>query len=181
MLDTGDDDSSATSSPAPTPRQLLPGKKKRRGARLSKQEREARQQQRLAASQGGAVPSEDCALGAFQERRARLLNHVERGEWNEAGALGGESVQLSEELLQKLLLLGRHRLTTHLATSVAATVPPTALAHLVHQALAAGHVAAAAALARGLGLSDGVDLVAVSIDLLLHLVAACACGGVAGW
>lgn len=159
MLDTGDDDSSATSSPAPTPRQLLPGKKKRRGARLSKQEREARQQQRLAASQGGAVPSEDCALGAFQERRARLLNHVERGEWNEAGALGGESVQLSEELLQKLLLLGRHRLTTHLATSVAATVPPTALAHLVHQALAAGHVAAAAALARGLGLSDGVDLV----------------------
>ena len=37
---------------------------------------------------------------AFEDRRARLMLHVCRAEWNEAAALGGESVQLAGELLR---------------------------------------------------------------------------------
>ena len=155
-----DGDSSATSSPC-TDRQVVPAqKKKRRGVRLSKQEREARQQQRLAVAQGSVLPSEDPTREAFCERRQRLLLHVEHGQWNEAGALGAETVQLAEELLRALEPLDRHKLTTHLAATVVKTVPSAALAHLVQHALDQERVAYAAALARGLALAEPVDLVA---------------------
>ena len=87
------------------------------------------------------------------------MAHVGRAEWNEAGALGAESLQLAQELLSALLPLGRHRLTTHLAAFVTATVPAGALAHLVQRELDEGHVASAAALARGMGLLERFDLV----------------------
>ena len=152
-------DSEAASPVVPRVPEAAKKKKKSRGARLSKAERQERQNQRAAAASGDAANySEDPSTEAFIARHEKLLLHVSRAEWNEAGALGGESVQLSEALMKALQPLGRHRLTAHLASNVVATIPAAALAHLVTTALNDGHVAYAAALARGLGLTDQFDL-----------------------
>ena len=162
---TMEDDSSASELDSPVvprvPAALAAKKKKRRGVRLSKQEREQRQAQRLAAAQGQVGSASEGGPDAefAAQHREQLLGHVERAEWNEAGALGGANFLLAEELLRAVLPLGRHRLTAHLAGVVAATVPAAALAHLVPEALGTGHVAGAAALARGLGVADRRALV----------------------
>ena len=83
-------------------------KRKSRGAKLSKAEREARREQRLHAAtadnQGGL---------AFQGRQAQLLAHVAMNCWDEALALGVESVPLARELVRALVPLRRHRQLVH--------------------------------------------------------------------
>jgi hypothetical protein len=123
-----DSESSELDSPV-VPRVLEAdaAKKKSRGVRLSKADREARKEQRLAAAQGkvGAA-SEDTSDDAFAARRAQLLQHVARAEWQDAGALGKESLQLAKELLRAMLPLGRHKLAAHLAAQMTMAVPASA-------------------------------------------------------
>ena len=128
-------------------------KKKSRGVRLTKAEREARQQQRLTAAADDIKPG-----AAFEARRGRLLLHVSRCEWNEACQLGQESVQLAHELMGALIPLGRHKLLTHCAARMSATVTSDSLLGLVQRALDDGQVAAAVAVARGIGVLDRIDV-----------------------
>ena len=135
------------SAPAP------PKKKKSRGARLSKAEREARREAREAAA------VEDTAGGSdtFEVRRTRLQLLVSRSEWDEAASLGCESLPLARDLVRALVKLNRHKLLTHCAARAARTLPVEALAELVQEALDEGRLAAAVALARGLGVLERFD------------------------
>ena len=148
------DESSASESASPA--LVVPKKKKSKGAKLSKAERQARQQQRQAAAQG-VVVSSDTDEASHEARKSLMLTHVGHGEWEAATAIGGESVSLAAGLLTALLPLQRHKLTAHIAALLAATVPKAALSHMVQTALDDGHVAFAAAVARGLGMLDQYD------------------------
>jgi predicted nicotinamide N-methyase len=128
-------------------------KKKSRGARLSKAEREARREAREAA----AVEDTAGASGTFEVRRKRLQLLVSRSEWDEAASLGGESLPLARDLVRALVKLNRHKLLTHCAARAARTLPVEALAELVQEALDEGRLAAAVALARGLGVLERFD------------------------
>ena len=129
-------------------------KKKSKGARLSKAEREARREARQAAASADEQQGD-----AFASRRSALLGHVAAGDWDRAAALGGESLPLAIEFIGgQLLRLARPRQVTHFGRRVAQTVPVAALEPLVQQAAAAGLFESAAALARGLGATERIDM-----------------------
>ena len=123
-------------------------KKKSRGAKLSKAEREARRELRL-----NAAAADSAGGAALEERRARLLAHVAAGEWDESLSLAVESAPLANALVRALVPLGRHRQLAHAGRRLVQTLPLDALTPLVAEALDTGNAAAAASLARGLGVA----------------------------
>ena len=124
-----------------------------RGAKLSKAERLARRDARLAAAASDASDA-----SAFEGRRAALLAHVSSQEWDAALALGGESVPLATALVHALLPLGRLKILAHCGRRLARTLGADALRPLVAAARGDGRVAAAVALARGLGIEAELDV-----------------------
>ncbi|KAL1529127.1 hypothetical protein AB1Y20_000087 [Prymnesium parvum] len=145
----------ASPPPPPSP---PPRKKRSKGSRLSKAEREARRHAREEQASADTQPG-----ARLDERLGELRLRLSHAEWDAACALGVSSPPLAHELCVQLIARGQHRQLTHCARRLAQTVPLESLVPLVSQAIEEGHAAAAAALARGLGVAEQFDLVELAL------------------